>query len=221
MVSWSFNGPLLLQCVLHSGDTGLPYFWLGGALSPALPIARHVPSPNLRALTNKLSKLALLANAAPKGKRLLCLLQTRVHALLNPPPVTQTEQRVDAPIDTHKAQQRVINDPPIIIIPRITEALGIMKLRNPTAKRTLKRTPQLHQGVTRNNTPDSTSIPTVVPTMPQLAAVQMYHPILLGARSRIVMQNAINTLTAINIVKCQDIFRPHILSNAAPSRMAI
>jgi hypothetical protein len=85
------------------------------------------PRQHLRALTNKLSNLAPPATATPKGKHLLHLLQTRVHALLHPPPVIPAEQRVDKPIDAHKAQQRIIDDATIITIPRITEALGIMK----------------------------------------------------------------------------------------------
>jgi hypothetical protein len=144
MVSWSFDGPLSLQCLLHSGDMCLPYFWLDGALSPALPIAQLVSSPTSMRPHQQTSKLALLANATPKGKRLLHLLQTHVHTLLNPPPVIQTEQRVDKPIDAHKAQQRVIDDAPIITIPRITEALGKMKSCNLMAKCKFKTTPRLH-----------------------------------------------------------------------------
>ncbi len=75
--------------------------------------------------------------------------------------------------------------------------------------------------VTRNNTLGIMPIPPVVPTMPQPAFVQMYHPILLGARSHIVRQHAINALTKSEINKCQDIFVPHVLSKATPSRTAI
>jgi hypothetical protein len=75
------------------------------------------PHKYLRTLTDELSDLAPPANATPKGKHLLRLLQTGVHALLHPPPVTLAEQRVDKPIDTHKAQQRIIDDASIITIP--------------------------------------------------------------------------------------------------------
>ncbi len=160
------------------------------------------PHQHLRALTNKLSNLALLANATPKGKRLLRLLQARVHALLHPPPVIPAEQRVDEPIDAYKAQQRIIDDAPIITILRITEALGIMQSRNPMAKRTLKTMPRLHRYVTRINTPGIVPIPTVVSIMPQPAVVQMYYPVLLGARSCIVTQHAINAFTKSKIKKC-------------------
>jgi hypothetical protein len=47
----------------------------------------------------------------------------------------------------------VIDDYPIHTIPRITDAPPIMQSCNPTAKRALQNTPQLHRHVTRNNTP--------------------------------------------------------------------
>ncbi len=53
-------------------------------------------------------------------------------------------------------QQRVIDNTPIItvpMVPRITNAPPILQSRNPTAKRTLKDTPCVHQRVTQNNTP--------------------------------------------------------------------
>jgi hypothetical protein len=129
------------------------------------------PHQHLRALTNKLSNSAIPANATPKGKHLLGLLQTCVQALLYPPPVISAELMVDEPINAHKAQQRIINDKQIITILRITEAPGIIQSCNPTAKCTLKTTPPLHQRVTRNNTPGIVLIPPVVPTMPQPAVV--------------------------------------------------
>jgi hypothetical protein len=89
------------------------------------------------------------------------------------------------------------------------------------AKRTLKTMPRLHEPVTRNNTLGIVPIPPIVPTMPQPAVVQTYHPILSGARSRIVTQHAINALAKSEFNKCQDIFAPHILSTAAPSKTAI
>jgi hypothetical protein len=165
------------------------------------------PHQHLCTLTNKLSKLSPPAKATPKGKRLLHLLQTCVHSLLKPPPVIQTEQRVDGPIDTHKAQQRVIDDAPIITIPRITEAPGIMKSRNLMAKCTLKTTPRLHQRVTRNNKPHIMPIPPVVQTMPQPAVVQTYHPILLGAPSHIVTRHAINAITESEIKNARTYLR--------------
>jgi hypothetical protein len=100
------------------------------------------PHHHLSALTDELTDLALPANAMPKGTRLLRLLQTRIQAILNPPPVV--EQRVDNNAITREEEQRVIDDTPILTIPWITEAPGIMQSCNPTAKQTLKNTPPLH-----------------------------------------------------------------------------
>jgi hypothetical protein len=95
-----------------------------------------------------------------------------------------------------------------------------MKSLNLMAEYISKTMPWLHRYVTRNNTPGIVPIPPVVLTVPQPAVVQTYHPILLGARSRIVTQHAINAVTKSKIKKCQDIFAPHILSKTTPSRAA-
>jgi hypothetical protein len=47
----------------------------------------------------------------------------------------------------------VIDEKPILTVPRIMNAPPIMKAQNPTAKRALKNTPHLHRRQTRNNTP--------------------------------------------------------------------
>jgi hypothetical protein len=57
------------------------------------------------------------------------------------------EQRV------REEQQRVIDETPILTIPRITNAPPIMHAHNPMSKRALKNTPQIHRRVTRNNMP--------------------------------------------------------------------
>jgi hypothetical protein len=62
------------------------------------------------------------------------------------------EQRVSNNL-RHEAEQRVIDDTPIIHILRHTNAPGILESHNPTAKRALKQTPCLNPRVTRNNTP--------------------------------------------------------------------
>jgi hypothetical protein len=79
-----------------------------------------------------------------KKKQLLRLLQTRIQVLLNPPPIL-LEQRVDNDAIAREEEQRVIDNTPILTIPRITEAPAIMQSRNPMAKRTLKNTPRLHR----------------------------------------------------------------------------
>jgi hypothetical protein len=50
-------------------------------------------------------------------------------------------------------EQRVIDETPIITIPRITDLPPIVTSNNPTAKRKLKGTKCLHRQVTRNSTP--------------------------------------------------------------------
>jgi hypothetical protein len=61
----------------------------------------------------------------------------------------------------------VIIDTPILTIPQITDAPNIMQLRNPTAKRKLKKTARLHRRVTRNNTPGIVPVPTLIePVLP-------------------------------------------------------
>jgi hypothetical protein len=65
-----------------------------------------------------------------------------IHDLLTPPPI-QGEQRVEkaGQQDACEAEQRVIDDTPIITIPHFTKA-------EPIVKRMLKITPRLHQQVT-------------------------------------------------------------------------
>jgi hypothetical protein len=51
-------------------------------------------------------------------------------------------------------EQRVIDNSPIITIPRLTDAPLIINAHNPTAKWALHNTPGLHRQQTRNNTLD-------------------------------------------------------------------
>jgi hypothetical protein len=101
-----------------------------------------------------LTKYTAQANNTLKGRRLLKLLITLINNLSTPPPILD-EHRVNkaSRLEAREAEQRVIDETPIITIPCITEAQPIMKLRNPTAKRVLKTTPWLHQWFTCNNTP--------------------------------------------------------------------
>jgi hypothetical protein len=108
----------------------------------------------------------------------------------------------------NEGQQRVINDTLIITIPCITEAPGIIQSQNPTTKCTLQTMPCLHRHVTWNNILGILPGPAVVPPVPILAAVQMYHPTPSGACSQIVTREAINALTASKLNKCHNIFAP-------------
>ncbi len=93
----------------------------------------------------------------------------------------------------------MVNNSPIISLPQITEAPGIMNLRNPTAKRTLKTTPRVHHRHTRNNTPGIVA-PTVSPPP--------YVPIPSGAQRCMVTRHAINSLTETEQASCQRAFTP-------------
>jgi hypothetical protein len=126
------------------------------------------PHQHFRALTDELTDNTELASGTPKGRRLLKLLATRIDGLLRPIPTTlphtaqqrvmESEQRAD--------EQRVMEDYPIVTIPRLTDAPPIMTSRNPTAKRILKATPRLHRRVTRNNTPGIHLGPNVIEPIP-------------------------------------------------------
>jgi hypothetical protein len=117
------------------------------------------PHRHLRALIDKLALEGTTAGQTPKGRQLLTLLQSHINDILNPPApppeeqrVTVEKQRVSADVQ-YEDIQRVINDTPILTIQRILDAPAIMQSCNPTAKRTLKIMPRLHQRVTWNNTP--------------------------------------------------------------------
>jgi hypothetical protein len=171
------------------------------------------PHQHLGALTNELTDLAPPANATPKGTRLLQLLQAHIQAILELPPIVK--QRVDDNAIARVEEQRVIDDTPILTIPWITEAPGIMQSHNPAAKQTLKNTRCLHRRVTRNNTPGIMTVSLVLPTVqPAAQPLTTYHPIPTAARSHIVTRHAINALTATELKSCQDIFTPDNLSVA-------
>jgi hypothetical protein len=133
---------------------------------PSMTPHQHFP-----ALTDELIKHTAQANSTPKGRCLLKLLGTRINSLLNPPPISE-EQRVIAERQrkAHEAEQRVIDDSPIITIPRITDAPPVMLMRNPTAKRALRTMPHLHCQVTRNNTPGLLPVPNMITPIPTLTA---------------------------------------------------
>jgi hypothetical protein len=113
------------------------------------------PHQHLCALLDELTEHTPQANNTPKGRRLLNkLVGTWIDNLLKPPLILD-EQRMNkvSRCEACKAEQRLINQTPIITIPHISKAKPIMKLRNPMAKHVLKTTPWLHRWFTRNNTP--------------------------------------------------------------------
>ncbi len=131
-----------------SGSTELfPQHW---------QLPNQTPHQHFRTLTEELADLTAIASATQKVRRLIKLLQENIKKILNPTSALE-EQRV-RDNDIQIPQQRVIDNTPIItgpLVPRITNAPPILQARNPTAKRTLKDTPCVHQWVTRNNTPGS------------------------------------------------------------------
>jgi hypothetical protein len=143
------------------------------------------PHRHFHALIDKLIADTVHASMTPKRQCILQLLQDCITALLAPPP-TAEEQRVNNNI-IREAEQRVIDDSPIITILRITDAPGIIEARNPTAKRKLKETPHVHCQVTRNNTPGIIASP-ITPAP--------YVPIPSGMQQHIVTQHAINLLVS-------------------------
>jgi hypothetical protein len=99
------------------------------------------PHQHFCTLADELTEHTTQANSTPKGRRLLKLLGTWIDSLLHPPPIS-VEQRViaDHQRKTCEAEQRVIDDSPIITIPQITDAPPILLTCNSTAKWTLHTT---------------------------------------------------------------------------------
>jgi hypothetical protein len=105
---------------------------------------------HLWALTDKLAESTAKAGATPKGQRLIKLLQSKIKTILTPPNANATQM---AEQKVREEQQRVIDETPILTIPRITDVPPIMQACNPTSKQALKNTPRIHRRVTRNNMP--------------------------------------------------------------------
>jgi hypothetical protein len=139
-----------------------------------------------------LAKATSIAGATTRGWRLIKLLQSKINTILTHTPLTatpRTEQRMS------KEEQRVIDKTPIITIPHITDEPPIMQARNPTSKRTLKTTPQVHRRVTRNNTPGRAPLINNIHPIPA-KDIQEVLP-----RRRMSPQNAKNPKTLPNIFK--------------------
>jgi hypothetical protein len=120
---------------------------------------QHFQLPNLtadqhfRELMDELAYETAMANKTPMGKCLIKLLQSRIKQILDPIPVPTAQDAQEQEQRVREQQQLVIDNTPILTVPRISNAPPIKKARNPTAKRVLKNTPCLHRQQTRNNTP--------------------------------------------------------------------
>jgi hypothetical protein len=127
------------------------------------------PHQHLLALTEELANVTTSAGTTAKGRALIKKLQVKIKHILTPQTsiaTPQAQQRVNWNEQRVRAEeQRVIDQSPIITVPRITNAPPIMRARNPTSKRALKSTPRIHARVTRNNTPG------------KLPAINRVHPI--------------------------------------------
>jgi hypothetical protein len=82
------------------------------------------PHQHFCALIDKLVECLHPAGATAKGRHLLKLLVQRIDNILHPlPPVTKQWVRDEA----REVKQRVINNTPIVTIPRLTDAPAIME----------------------------------------------------------------------------------------------
>jgi len=183
---------------------------------------------HLRALAKEITDETDIAAKTPQGRALIKQLQSNIINILNPSTTHMEEQRV-----RREEEQRVIDNTPIITIPRITAAEPILQSRNPTAKRILKNTPRVHGCVTRNNTPGAVPMITRVEnhnphgfgpynrndpvlimsmTCPPTPPPATHTSIPTRAMSRIVSQQAINVLTIQEQATANNIFTPHRLT---------
>ncbi len=111
---------------------------------------QHCQLPNLtadqhfRELTDKLAYETATANKTPMGKCLIKLLQSRIKQILDPTPVPTAQDTQEQEQRVREQQQLVIDNTPILTVPRISNVPPIMKAWNPTAKRVLKNMPHLH-----------------------------------------------------------------------------
>jgi len=181
---------------------------------------------HLRALTKEIHEETTKVAKTPKGRRLIKLLQANLKKILLPTDVPVEEQRVETPPNVEQMererQQRIIDDTPIITLPRITNAEPIMESRNPTSKRVLKQTPRSHRRVTRNNKPGEVApIKRTVAETPMVQtrskATAPYNPVPSGARQRIVTRQAINVLTMMEKALAEKVFIPRNLEQFQPT----
>ncbi len=99
---------------------------------------------HFRALTDELAYETATANKTPTGRRLIKLLQSRINQILAPTPEPTAQDAQEQEPRVREQRQLVIDNTPILTVPRISNAPPIMKARNPTAKQVLKNMPHLH-----------------------------------------------------------------------------
>ncbi len=105
-----------------------------------------IPHQHLRALTEELAEATTVASNTPKGNQLLKFLVQKIEDLLHPaPPIKKKRVENKERLARQMEEQRVINETPIITIPRITDLPPIVTSNNPTAKWKLRGTKCLHR----------------------------------------------------------------------------
>ena len=135
-----------------------------------------------------------------------------------------------------EAEQRVIDESPIVTVPRITDAPPIQLTRNPTAKQDLRKMPRLHRRATRNNSPGITTPNTTIAPVPAVSVLpprrrqQVPTPTRVqprrgpratrsttpsGAQQRIVTRHAINLLTLQEEASFSTMHTPRVLMKHA------
>ena len=191
-----------------------------------LPNLTHIQ--HLRALSKEIADETEIATKTPQGRAIIEQLKVNLQNILNPEDDHSEKQRV-----RREEEQRVIDNSPIITIPRITKADPILQSRNPTAKRLLKNTQRIHGRATRNNTPGglpqiTRAIPNANPhgfgpynsndpvlimsmTSPPRPPPTTYNSIPNGAQSKLVSKQAINVLTIMEQATADTIFTPRRL----------
>jgi hypothetical protein len=95
---------------------------------------------------DELVEATKLASNTPKGKWLLKYLAMKTDDLMHPiPPIN--EQRVENTdrLAARREEKTVIDESPIITIPRISNSPTVIKSNKPTAKWVLKETKCLHR----------------------------------------------------------------------------
>ena len=112
------------------------------------------PNAHLKALTKELQTATVTAAGTPKGRRLIKSLTTAINTILMPTHAEEQRQRVATIIVIGRPPS---DNAPIVMIQGILDAPEIMKIRDPTAKRNLITTTQIHRHQTRNNTPGALS----------------------------------------------------------------
>jgi hypothetical protein len=112
------------------------------------------PHKHLKALMEELVEATNVASNTPKGKLLLKMIAQKSDDLLHPtPPIDEQRVASNEQLARQIETQRVIDEAPIITIPRITDLPPIVTSNDPTAKRKLQKTKRVNRRVTRNNTP--------------------------------------------------------------------